>query len=169
MLTRLKRELLHPGYFTPYRWFWGGSKWYRFILPNRGGFALARQRVSFLETRPGVYEFAISRGNSRRYKVYVGHSGSMRKRRQSYAMTGSHLVQLFDAVLRDGCTIWMRCKYVKSKEKAVAWEAYFLNRYDYAWNAQQNMGKRSITIVRQYVCMCMPFMGIMGTTVEGTL
>ena len=158
MQTKARRELSHPGYFTLYKWFWRGSKWNRFILPNKGGFTLARQHVGFFEARPGVYEFAMSKGNSRRYKVYVGQSGSMRKRHQYYAMTGSHLVQLFDAALRDGCTIWRRCKYVKSKERAVAWEAYLLNRHDYAWNAQQNQRKRNIKIVRRYTCMCVPFM-----------
>lgn len=156
MFARSKRELSHPGYFTLYRWFWRGCKWDRFLLSNKGGFALARQHVSFLEARPGVYELAISKGSNRKYKVYIGESGSIRKRHQAYAVTGSNLLAPFDAALRDGCTVWQRCRYVKTKGDAVAWESYFLKRYDYAWNAQQNQRKRFVSIVSRHFCMCMP-------------
>ena len=149
-----KRELSHPGYFSVYKWFWGGCKWEAFLLPNKGGFALARQHVSFLEARPGVYEFAISKSNGKRYKVYIGESGSIRKRHQAYAVTGSHLLAPFDAALRDGCTVWRRCRHVKTKGDAVGWESYFLKRYDYAWNAQQNQRKRFVSVASRYFCMC---------------
>jgi hypothetical protein len=124
------------------------------------GFASARQNVCYLDARPGVYELAISKGQGRRYKVYIGESGSVRKRYQAYAKSGDHLILLFDAALRQGCTVWMRCKYVKTKARAVAWEAYFLGKYDYAWNAQQNTRRRCISIVRGCSCMCTHFTGI---------
>lgn len=113
-----------------------------------------------LNARPGVYEFAISKGSGRRYKVYIGESGSIRQRHQTYTRTGDHLVLLFDAALRNNCTIWRRCKYVKTKQKAVAWEAYFLGKYDYCWNAKQNRRKRNVNIVTSYFCLCMSSMSI---------
>jgi GIY-YIG domain-containing protein len=158
---RAKRELLHPGIFGSYRLFWRRREWEIFLLPHALGFTAAYLRpqthagIRALEAKPGVYEFAISKKNGRRYKVYVGESGSIRKRHQAYAKTGDHLLQLFDAALRDGCTIWRRCKYVKTKKKAVSWEAWFLARYDYAWNAQQNQRKRNVGIVSRHFCLCM--------------
>ena len=152
-----RRELLRPRSFSIYKWFWRYSKWKRLILPDKAGFASARQNICFLEAKPGVYEFAISKGYSRRYKVYIGESGSIRKRHQTYAKTGDHLVLLFDAALKEGCTIWCRWRYVKTKQKAVAWEAYFLNKYDYAWNAQQNRCRRKVSIVSSCSCWCTSF------------
>jgi GIY-YIG domain-containing protein len=158
---RAKRELSRPGPFGSYRWFWRGTEWERFLLPNRAGFALSRIRlethadIGDLAPGPGVYEFAISKGGGRRYKVYIGESGSLRKRHQAYARTGDHLVRLFDIAVKDGCTIWRRCKSVKTKEKAVSWEAWFLARYDYPWNAQQNGRKRAVAIVSRRFCLCM--------------
>ena len=136
------------------------------MLPDKTGFVLAHlntkthEDIKGLNARPGVYEFAISKGSGRRYKVYIGESGSIRKRHQTYAKTGDHLVLYFDAALKNGCTIWRRCKYIKTKQKAVAWEAYFLGKYDYAWNAQQNQRKRSVSIVKSYFCLCMSSVNI---------
>ena len=161
-----KRELLHPGFFSIYKWFWRSCVWERFLLPNKTGFAFAHlnprthENIMSLNAKPGVYEFAISKGSGQGYKVYIGESGSIRKRHQTYAKTGDHLVLLFDAALKDGCTIWRRCRYVKTKKKAVAWEAYFLGKYDYAWNAQQNQRKRKVGIVTNYFCLCMSSMSI---------
>ena len=141
--------------------------------PSHGGLGKGQTGFSFahlnskihedimsLNARPGVYEFAISKGSAGRYKVYIGESGSIRKRHQTYAKTGGHLVLLLDAALKDGCTVWRRCRYVKTKQKAVAWEAYFLGKYDYAWNAQQNQCKRKISIVTSYFCLCMSCVSI---------
>lgn len=158
---RTKRELSRPGIFGSYRFFWRGQEWQRFLLPSPLGFTAAYLRpqmhadIMALEAKPGVYEFAISKKGGRRYKVYIGESGSIRKRHQTYAKNGDHLLQLLDAAVRDGCTIWRRCKYVRTKEKAVSWEAWFLARYDYAWNARQNQRKRKINIVSQHFCLCM--------------
>lgn len=161
-----KRELSHPSFFSIYKWFWKSSTWERFLMPNPTGFAFSRlnprshEDIMSLNARPGVYEFAISKGSGQRYKVYIGESGSIRKRHQTYAKTGNHLVMIFDAALKNNCTIWRRCKYVKTKQKAVAWEAYFLGIYNYAWNAQQNQRKRKVNIVTSYFCLCMSSVSI---------
>jgi hypothetical protein len=137
-----------------------------FLQPHPAGFPLACRRphvqegVKDLRPVPGVYEFAISKSGGRRYKVYVGESGSMRKRHQTYAKTGDHLILLLDKALRDGCTVWRRCRYVKSKKKAVKKEAKLLRKFDYSWNAQQNGRKRDVGIVSSYFCMCMSSMRI---------
>ena len=125
------------------------------------GFPLACKRpkthvdIRNLKPLPGVYEFAISKGGGQRYKVYIGESGSIRKRHQTYANTGDHLVLLFDKALKDGCTIWRRCRYVKTKKKAVKKEAKWLKKFDFSWNAQQNGRKRDVSIVSSYFCLCM--------------
>jgi hypothetical protein len=161
-----RRELSHPGFFSIYKWFWRNCTWERFLLPNPAGFAFAHlnlrihENTMSLNAVPGVYEFAISKGSRRRYKVYIGESGSIRKRHQTYAKTGDHLALLFDAALKSGYTIWRRCRYVKTKQKAVAWEAYFLGIYNYAWNAQQNKRKRNVSIITSYFCLCMSSMSI---------
>ena len=163
---RANRELLHPAFFSIYKWFWRNSKWDKFLMPDKIGFAFVHlnpkihENIMSLGARPGVYEFAISKGPGRRYKVYIGESGSIRKRHQTYAKTGDHLVMLFDAALKDGCTIWRRCRYVKTKQKAVAWEAYFLGKFDYAWNVQQNQKRRKISIMTSYFCLCIPSINI---------
>lgn len=161
-----KREISRPGFFSTYKWFWRNCVWERFLLPNSAGFAFAHlnhkshEDIMSLSAKPGVYEFAISKGSGRRYKIYIGESGSIRKRHQTYVKTGDHLVLLLDATLKDGCTIWRRCRYVKTKQKAVAWEAYFLEKYSYAWNARKNKRKRNIKIVTSYFCFCIPSMNI---------
>ena len=161
-----KRELSHPGFFSIYKWFWRSCAWEKFLMPNFAGFPFAHlnpkshEDIMSLNAKPGVYEFAISKGSGRRYKIYIGESGSIRKRHQTYAKTGDHLVLFFDAALKDGCTIWRRCRYVKTKQKAVAWEAYFLGKFDYAWNTQQNRRKRKVNIVTSYFCLCMSSMNI---------
>lgn len=170
-----KRELYRPAFFSIYKWFWRNSTWNIFLKPNPFGGAQGKspaglafahlnprthEDIMSLNAKPGVYEFAISKGSGRRYKVYIGESGSIRKRHQTYAKAGDHLVLLFDAALKDGCTIWRRCMYVKTKQKAVAWEAYFLGKYDYAWNAQQNQKKRRVNIVTSYFCLCIPSINI---------
>ena len=163
---QIKREIFRPSVFSIYKWFWRSSTWERFLMPNQAGFAFAHvnprthEDIMSLNAKPGVYEFAISKGSGRRYKIYIGESGSIRKRHQTYAKTGDHLILLFDASLKDGCTIWRRCRYVKTKHKAVAWEAYFLEKYDYAWNARQNQKKRNVSIVTSYLCFCMSSMSI---------
>ena len=170
-----RRELLHPGIFSIYKWFWRNCTWERFLMHNPAGFAFAHlnpkahEDIMSLNARPGVYEFAISKGSKRRYKVYIGESGSIRKRHQTYAKTGDHLVLLFDVALKDGCTIWRRCRYVKTKQKAVTWEAYFLGKYDYAWNAQQNQRKRSVSIVASYFCLCMSSVNIVEEPMPRTV
>ena len=35
-----------------------------------------------------------------------------------------------------------------------------LNKYDYAWNAQQNVRKRKVCIVSSCACLCVPFANI---------
>jgi GIY-YIG domain-containing protein len=163
---RTKRELSRPGLFGSYKWFWRGSEWERFLSPSPAGFGAACRNqagVAALGLGPGVYEFAISKGagwrpwaiSPYRYKVYIGESASLRRRHQTYARTGDHLLLLFDAALRDGCTIWRRCKHVETKEKAVSWEAWFLRLYDYPWNAQLNGRKRTVNIVSRNSCLCM--------------
>jgi len=150
--AKKRRELSHPGVFGVYKLFWRGSKWEKFILHDK------RLIKSFLEPRPGVYEFAVSRMSStRRFKVYIGESGSISKRHQAYTRPDSHLAQLFSIAVANRCTVWRRCKYVKTKKRAVAWEAHFLARYDYAWNAKQNMSKRAVSVVQRRFCMCMPY------------
>ena len=149
-----------------YRRFWRGCKWEKFLLPDAKGFEFSRKRpqthvdIGNLQRRPGVYEFAISKGGNRRYKTYVGESGSMQKRHQTYARTGDHLLPLFDAALKNGCIIWRRCKYIKTKEKAVAREAKLLRKYDYCWNARQNTRKRNISIVSRSLCLCFASMHV---------
>ena len=162
--TRNKRELSHPSILGSYRRFWRGCEWREFLFPNSIGFTLACQRlqthadIRALEPRPGVYEFAISKKNDRRYKTYIGESSSIRRRHQKYAQTGDHLLAIFDAALKNGCVIWRRCRYVKTKGEAVSKEAKFLQKYDYAWNAQQNGRKRAVNIVSQRFCLCMSSM-----------
>ena len=171
---RAKRELSHPSFFGFYRRFWRGCKWEVFLQPHPAGFPLACRRphvhegVKGLRLVPGVYEFAISKssgpfhtlGQKQKYKVYVGESGSMRKRHQTYAKTGDHLILQLDKALRDECTVWRRCRYVKSKKKAVKKEAKLLKKYDFSWNAQQNGRKRDVGIVSSHFCMCMSSMSI---------
>ncbi len=160
-LVRNKRERSRPSFFGAYARFWRGCEWLPFLLPNSLGFELACQRLQThvdireLLPKPGVYEFAISKGTERRYKTYVGESGSIRKRHMTYAKNGDHLLSLFDTALRSGCVIWRRCRYVETKQKAVKWEAKFLKKYDYAWNAQQNQRKRAISLVSRSFCLCM--------------
>ena len=136
------------------------------------GFVPSRLRANIagLEARPGVYEFAVSKNTGRRCKVYVGESGSILKRHQRYARTGDHLVLLLDAAIRDGCTVWMRCKYTGSKESAVAWEAYFLRKYDYAWNMRHNACKRNVSIVKRWnAWLCMFSMHVVDNPVKPEL
>jgi hypothetical protein len=47
-----------------------------------------------------------------RYKVYVGHTSSLRRRfHQEYrGVQGSHLKPFFDEALRNGCEICIRCR-----------------------------------------------------------
>ena len=163
LLSKVKRELSRTSLFGSYRLFWAGCKWQPFLIPNVRvlGFEHAtRISIKYLDLKPGVYEFAITKeqpffGQKKRYKVYVGHSGSIRTRHQKYFKTGDHLLQYFDAALKDGCTIWRRCKYVKTKEKAIYWENKILQKYDYAWNAHHNNRKRKINILLRPLCFCM--------------
>lgn len=160
-LVRNKRERLRPSFFGSYARFWRNCEWLPFLLPNQLGFEFSCQRLQThvdireLLPKPGVYEFAISKKNERRYKMYVGESGSIRKRHMTYAKNGDHLLALFDTALKNGCVIWRRCRYVETKQKAVQWEAKFLKKYDYAWNAQQNQRKRAISLVSRSFCLCM--------------
>ena len=46
------------------------EKW---LLPHHMGFASCHKPlIDHLEFKPGVYEFAIYKGNDTRYKMYVG-------------------------------------------------------------------------------------------------
>lgn len=166
-VSKVKRELSRTSLFGSYRFFWRGCKWQPFLIPTActPGFEHAnRIGTKNLELKPGVYEFSITKSRppfffgteqNKRYKMYVGHSGSIRTRHQKYSKTGDHLLQYFDAALKDGCTIWRRCKYVETKEKAIYWEKKFLQKYDYAWNAHHNNRKRKVNIILRSFCCCM--------------
>ena len=81
-------------------------------------------------------------------------------RHQHYAKDGDHLFVLLDNAVRSGCTVWRRCRYVRTKKKAVKKEAKWLRKYDYPWNAKQNMKKRNVNLVSKSFCMCMSFVQI---------
>ena len=156
MLCRTKRESSHPNLFGSYKRFWRGCVWEKWLLPHHMGFVACQKfSINHLEFRPGVYEFAISKGNDVRYKMYIGESGSLRLRHQHYAKDGDHLFVLLDNAVRSGCTVWRRCKYVRTKKKAVKKEAKWLRKYDYPWNAKQNVKKRNVNLVSKSFCMCM--------------
>lgn len=160
---RRHRESCHPSRFGTYKKFWSQSPgWRVFLLPCSQGFEASRdtpaccKAVNGLEQRPGVYEFAVStNATSRKSKVYVGQTCDLKRRLGGdYRGDGSHLRALFDEALQThGFTVWVRFVYTPTADAAKDWEARFLRKYDYAWNARDNKTKRALQLRRNWLCM----------------
>lgn len=161
---RFKREKHSPSRFSAYRAVWRPSQWNVFLAPCAHGFSQARDgnacvgAVSKISNKPGVYEFAISRGaTGHRYKVYVGQSCDVKRRIGSeYRNSGGHLLAFFEEALEDGCHVWVRYVYTPTPDAAKDTESKLLSKYNYAWNERCNGSKRHLAIVNRCFCMTAP-------------
>jgi len=161
--------------FSSYFWTWrraGVEGWQPFLHPPasagpvgafNGPFAAARDSVvakastEALQSRPGIYEFAIAQAASRsKVVVYVGESSDIRRRHhKEYRGThGGHLRQFFEEALGNNCTIYRRVRYMSSKEDAARTESQMLAKYNYAWNQRQNGASRRVYLTQRCSCCC---------------
>ena len=169
----VRREKVHPGYFSGYKKFFRGTKWHVFLAPaNDLGYSLvdakARDVNHGLWDVPGVYEFAVAKSPSAtRYKTYVGTTKSVRDRHGSYLRDGDHIANFLNAAVKSGLFVMRRIRYIFTKPDllprqiemgsviAEQTETRFLGKYDYSWNSRQNgnVAMTRIPIKTSFLCM----------------
>jgi hypothetical protein len=169
----VRREKVHPGYFSGYKRFFRGTKWHVFLAPaNDLGYSLmdakSRGVNAGLWDVPGVYEFAVAKSpNATRYKTYVGTTKSVSGRHGSYLRDGDHIANFLDAAVKSGLFVMRRIRYIFTKPDllprqiemgsiiAEQTETRFLGKYDYSWNQRQNGGvaMTRIPIKTSFLCM----------------
>ncbi len=169
----VRREKVHPGYFSGYKKFFRGTKWHVFLAPaNDLGYSLvdakARDVNHGLWDVPGVYEFAVAKTpNATRYKTYVGTTKSVRDRHGSYLRDGDHIANFLNAAVKSGLFVMRRIRYIIPKPQlpdhqtelaavvAGQTETRFLGKYDYAWNKANNGGIAMTRMPVKSSFMCM--------------
>lgn len=169
----VRREKVHPGYFSGYKKFFRGTKWHVFLAPaNDLGYSLADAKARDVNHGlwdvPGVYEFAVAKSPSAtRYKTYVGTTKSVSGRHGSYLCDGDHIKNFLDAAVKNGLFVMRRIRYIIPKPQlpqhlveqaaviAGQTETRFLGKYDYAWNKANNGGitMTRIPIKTSFLCM----------------
>ena len=169
----VRREKVHPGYFSGYKRFFRGTKWHVFLAPaNDLGYSLvdakARDVNHGLWDVPGVYEFAVAKSpNATRYKTYVGTTKSVSSRHGSYLRDGDHIANFLDAAVKSGLFVMRRIRYIIPKpqlpsrlvEQAAViseqTETRFLGKYDYPWNSRQNgnVAMTRMPVKKSFLCM----------------
>ena len=70
--------------------------------------------------------------------VYIGESGCIMDRLNSYGETGSHLYDIIDYHLNEGFKLSYSIYETISKENAQELEYQFLMEYDFDWNIKNN-------------------------------
>jgi hypothetical protein len=169
----VRREKVHPGYFSGYKKFFRGTKWHVFLAPaNDLGYSLvdakARDVNNGLWDIPGVYEFAVAKSpKGDRYKTYIGTTKSVRDRHGSYLRDGDHIKHFLDSAVRSGLFVMRRIRYIIPKPQlpdhqielaavvAEQTETRFLGKYNFAWNSRQN-GNAAMTrmpVKKSFLCM----------------
>ena len=169
----VRREKVHPGYFSGYKKFFRGTKWHVFLAPaNDLGYSLvdakSRGVNAGLWDVPGVYEFAVAKSPSAtRYKTYVGTTKSVSSRHGSYLRDGDHIKNFLDAAVKSGLFVMRRIRYIIPKPQlpehqtelaavvAEQTETRFLGKYNYCYNARQNGGvaMTRIPVKTSFLCM----------------
>lgn len=169
----VRREKVHPGYFSGYKKFFRGTKWHVFLAPaNDLGRALANAKSRDVNHGlwdiPGVYEFAVAKSPSAtRYKTYVGTTKSVRDRHGSYLRDGDHIANFLDAAVKSGLFVMRRIRYIFTKPDllprqiemgsviAEQTETRFLGKYDYPWNSRQNgnVACTRMPFKKSFLCM----------------
>lgn len=169
----VRREKVHPGYFSGYKKFFRGTKWHVFLAPaNDLGYALvdakSRGVNAGLWDVPGVYEFAVAKSpRADRYKTYIGTTKSVRDRHGSYLRDGDHIRNFLDAAVKNGLFVMRRVRYIIPKTEltphhaelaavvAEQTETRFLGKYNFGWNQRQNGGvaMTRIPVKKSFLCM----------------
>jgi len=169
----VRREKVHPGYFSEYKKFFRGTKWHVFLAPSNDlEYALvdakARGVNEDLWDVPGVYEFAVAKSPSAtRFKTYVGTTKSVRDRHRSYLRDGDHIANFFDSAVKNGLFVMRRIRYIIPKPQlldhqtelaavvAEQTETRFLGKYNYAWNSRQNgnVAMTRMPMKKSFMCM----------------
>jgi len=169
----VRREKVHPGYFSGYKKFFRGTKWHVFLAPaNDLGYSLvdakSRGVNAGLWDVPGVYEFAVAKSPSAtRYKTYIGTTKSVSGRHGSYLRDGDHIANFLGAAVKNGLFVMRRIRYIIPKpqlpprlvEQAAViseqTETRFLGKYDYSWNQRQNGGvaMTRMPVKKSFLCM----------------
>jgi hypothetical protein len=169
----VRREKVHPGYFSGYKKFFRGTKWHVFLAPaNDLGYSLvdakARDVNHGLWDVPGVYEFAVAKSPSAtRYKTYVGTTKHIGKRQNQYLRDGDHIANFLDAAVKSGLFVMRRIRYIIPKPQlpdhqvelaavvAEQTETRFLGKYNYAFNQRQNGGvaMTRMPVKSSFLCM----------------
>jgi len=169
----VRREKVHPGYFSGYKRFFRGTKWHMFLAPaNDLGRALANAKSRDVNHGlwdvPGVYEFAVAKSPSAtRYKTYVGTTKSVSDRHGSYLRDGDHIKNFLDAAVKNGLFVMRRIRYIIPKPQipphlveqaaviAGQTETRFLGKYNYAWNKANNGGiaMTRMPVKSSFLCM----------------
>ena len=163
-IERPLREFIPTKTFTWYWFFWKRSSGWEVFLdaPNHSSFQAARKSAmegsSHLQKKPGVYEFALTRGgSSKRVKVYAGHSSNIyRRHHENYCAHGSHLLAQLDRAVVDGMTVLRRVRYARTTEEAKSLESKLLASFDYAWNKVENGSKRNVALEQTFSLLCLP-------------
>ena len=169
----IRREKVHPGYFSGYKKFFRGTKWHVFLAPaNDLGRALANAKSRDVNNGlwdvPGVYEFAVAKSPSAdRYKTYIGTTKSVRDRHGSYLRDGDHIKHFLEAAVKGGLFVMRRIRYIIPKPQlpphqielaavvAEQTETRFLGKYNYAFNQRQNGGvaMTRMPVKSSFLCM----------------
>lgn len=169
----IRREKVHPGYFSGYKKFFRGTKWHVFLAPaNDLGYSLvdakSRGVNAGLWDVPGVYEFAVAKSPSAdRYKTYIGTTKSVRDRHGSYLRDGDHIKHFLEAAVKSGLFVMRRIRYIFTKPDllprqiemgavvAEQTETRFLGKYNYAFNQRQNGGvaMTRMPVKKTFLCM----------------
>lgn len=169
----IRREKVHPGYFSGYKKFFRGTKWHVFLVPaNDLGYSLVDARSRGVNNDlwdiPGVYEFAVAKSpKGDRYKTYIGTTKSVRDRHGSYLRDGDHIKHFLDSAVRSGLFVMRRIRYIIPKPKlpdhqielaavvAEQTETRFLGKYNYAWNSRQNgnLAMTRMPVKKSFLCM----------------
>jgi hypothetical protein len=169
----VRREKVHPGYFSGYKKFFRGTKWHVFLAPaNDLGYSLvdakSRGVNAGLWDVPGVYEFAVAKSpNATRYKTYVGTTKSVSGRHGSYLRDGDHIANFLGAAVKNGLFVMRRIRYIFTKPDllprqiemgsviAEQTETRFLGKYDYSWCQRQNgnLAMTRMPVKKSFLCM----------------
>lgn len=169
----VRREKVHPGYFSGYKKFFRGTKWHVFLAPaNDLGYSLvdakSRGVNAGLWDVPGVYEFAVAKSpNATRYKTYIGTTRSVRDRHGSYLRDGDHIKNFLDAAVKSGLFVMRRIRYIFTKPDLLPrqiemgaviseqTETRFLGKYNYGWCQRQNgnLAMTRMPVKTSFLCM----------------
>jgi len=169
----VRREKVHPGYFSGYKRFFRGTKWHVFLAPaNDLGYSLvdakSRGVNAGLWDVPGVYEFAVAKSpNATRYKTYIGTTKSVSGRHGSYLRDGDHIKNFFESAVKNGLFVMRRIRYIIPKPQlpphqielaavvAEQTETRFLGKYNFAWCQRQNgnLAMTRMPVKSSFLCM----------------